>query len=358
MSDPKPLDQFADEKAVAIHAENQGIARENRTLRGALRDREEELESVRKRLGLFEGLDAASLKPAKWKAPKRKGAAHVAIPCIGVGDIHWGEKVNPDRIDGINAYGVEIAKRRTRVVFEKIVTVSRKYMAGLSFEGAQVFFTGDMVGGIIHEELRETNEETITESVLGMADALASGLDMLADEFGRVAVSAVVGNHGRLSKRMPTKNPQECMDWLVYQMVARYLRNDDRITIDAPRALSTRATVYGTEFYLTHGTQFRGGSGISGAAAPLLLGTHRATRKANAAGKPFDIMICGHFHRAIFWPSKGLIVCGSPKGYDEYAASEEFEPEPAQSTLFVTTPEHGITSYWPLFCADRKEEGW
>jgi len=353
------LQEFAEEQSAARFEENQRILNEFRTVRHELAERTAELEGVRKRLGIYEVLDAARLEPPDWLTPKpKKGAMHSAIPCIGLGDIHWGEKVEPDRIDGLNKYGVEIAKLRTKRAFEKAVEVPRVYMAGLKFEGVQVFFTGDMVGGIIHEELKETNEEAITESVLGMAEYLSAGLGMLADEFGRVNVTAVVGNHGRLTKQMPTKNPQECMDWLVYQMVARDFRNDDRVTIDAPRALSARATVYSTNYYSTHGTQFKGGGGISGIAAPLLLGTHRATRKSAAAKKPFDIMVVGHFHQEFFWPAKGLIVCGTPKGYDEYAAFKEFEPEAPRATLWLTTPEHGATSYWPLFVSDRKAEGW
>jgi len=354
-----PLHEFAASQEAARFEENQRILTDSRTLRNQLKERTRELEEVRARLGLYEVLDTARLEPPRWLAPKaKKGATNHAVPCLGLGDIHWGEKVEPDRIDGINAYGVEIAKQRTRRAFEKFVTVTRQYITGLKFDGVKVFFTGDMVGGIIHDELRETNEETITESAMGMAEYLSAGIGMLADEFGRVDISAVVGNHGRLSKQMPTKNPQECMDWLVYQMVARDFRNDDRVTMDAPRALHARAEVYGTRYYLTHGTGFKGGGGISGMASPLLLGTHRATRRSHAAKKPFDIMVLGHFHQEFFWPAKGLIVCGTPKGYDEYAASKEFEPETPRSTMWLTTPEHGATSYWPLFVSDRAAEGW
>ena len=354
----KPLTEWADEKSAAVQEENQAIARANRLLRSKVREQEVEVEVLRERVGLYESLDDARLQSPVWVIPKKKGATHNAIPCFGLGDLHWGEVVNPDRIDGVNKFNVAIATARTRLAFEKVVTLARRYMAGLAFDGIQVFFTGDMVGGLIHEELKATNEEEMTESVLGTAEALSAGLHMLADEFGSVKVAAVVGNHSRLSKKMPTKNPQECVDWLVYRMVARDFRTDDRVSVYSPKALGANATVYGTKYYLTHGTQFTGGSGISGMASPLLLGTHRATRRAAASGKPFDVMVLGHFHQAFFWPSKGLIVCGCPKGYDEFARSREYEPEPAQATLWITTPEHGITGYYPIFCSDRNAEGW
>lgn len=354
----RSLEGFVDERLEAQFAENQEILRNLRAARAVARQREAELAEVKGRLGLYETLAEERLEPARWAAPKRSKTKHIAVPCLGLGDIHWGEEVLPDRIDGANAFGVEIAGTRVRRAFERTVMVAHNYLQGFDFEGIQVFLTGDNVSGIIHEELRATNQETVTESVLGVSEALSAGFKLLAEEFGRVQAVAVVGNHPRLTKQNPTKNPQECLDWLVYQMLARDFRDDDRVSVVAPRALGVRCEVLGTRFYLTHGTQFKGGAGISGAAAPLLLGVHRATRRAAALGKPFDILVAGHFHQAIFWPSKGLIVCGAPKGYDEYAASKELEPEPAQATFWVTTPEHGVTFYAPLFLADRGAEGW
>ena len=35
-----------------------------------------------------------------------------------------------------------------------------------------------------------------------------------------------------------------------------------------------------------------------------------------------------------------------------------FEPEPAQQALWITTPERGITFSAPVFVQDRKAEGW
>lgn len=355
---PPSLEEFVEVHDTARFAENQELLRNLRAARAVARQHEQELAEVKDRLAVYETLAEGQIEPPVWKAPTGKRAASAAVPCLGLGDIHWGEIVNPDRIGGLNAYSVAIAGQRVKRVFERTVVVARDYIQGLDFDGIQVFLTGDNISGLIHEELRETNEEAVTESVLGVTEALSAGIRLLAEEFGRVSVLAVVGNHSRLSKLNPTKNPQECLDWLVYQMVGRDFKGDERVAVTAPRALGAHCKIYNTRYYLTHGTQFKGGSGISGAAAPLLLGAHRATRRAAAAGTPFDIMVCGHFHQAIFWPSKGLIVAGAPKGYDEYASSKEMEPEPAQATFWVTTPQHGLTFYAPIWAADRDEESW
>jgi hypothetical protein len=115
---------------------------------------------------------------------------------------------------------------------------------------------------------------------------------------------------------------------------------------------------HNTRYLLTHGDQFRGGSGISGSMSPLLLGSHRKTRRQAAAGKPYDVMVLGHWHQNIFLPSRGLLVGGCLKGYDEYAYVSNFEPEPPQQALWITTPEHGITFSAPVLVSDRKQEKW
>jgi hypothetical protein len=356
--DPQDMDAFLAEMDEAKFKENQEILRNLRTARAIARTQEEVLADVKERLALYEGLESQRLEPPVWTVPKKKGGKHAATLVLGIGDQHWGEVVNPDRIEGVNAYNVEIAGMRMKRAFERTVVLARDYMTGLEFDGVQVLSTGDCISGLIHEELKESNEQSVTESVLGVSEALSAGIALLAEEFGKVNVAGVVGNHSRLSRNNPTKNPQECLDWLVLQMVARDFDSDDRVTISAPPALGMRVQVYDTVYYLTHGTQFRGGSGIAGALSPLMLGVHRAGARARASGRPFTSMVIGHFHQAIWYPSRGLIVCGTLKGFDEYAASREFTPEPPQANLWVVTPERGATSYAPVFAADREAEGW
>ena len=67
-------------------------------------------------------------------------------------------------------------------------------------------------------------------------------------------------------------------------------------------------------------------------------------------------MWCGHWHQLVQTPS--LIINGSLKGVDEYAFINNFSFEQPQQALAVITPERGITIQAPVFCADRKAEGW
>ena len=121
--------------------------------------------------------------------------------------------------------------------------------------------------------------------------------------------------------------------------------------------------VYSTRFKVTHGDQFRGGGGIAGIMSPLSLGQHRKTRReiglARLRGEElrgFDWLVMGHWHQYLV--GRGMIINGSTKGYDEYAYTSNFEPEPPQQAFWITTPEHGVTFSAPILVADREVEGW
>lgn len=355
--EPKSLDQYADEQAQARFAENAEIARANRTLRASLADAQAELETVRKRLGVYEALDAAAIAPPKWLAPAKGRGKKRAIPSLLLTDIHWGEKVEPSEIGGVNKYDRAIAEQRLRRAPEGAIKLCRDYLAGVEYEGLSLMLGGDLLSGDIHDELRETNVESTTESVVGVLELLVAGVRQLADHFGKVHVAAVVGNHGRTTKEPRAKRrAQDSYDGLVYQLIARELRGDSRITMQVATGSDVHFDVYGTRYCLTHGDQFRGGSGISGALSPLMLGVHRKRRRDAMAGAPWDVLVMGHWHTSYFL--RDLIVGGSVVGYNEYAYVNNLAIEEPQSALWLNTPERGISAYMPVHLSDRTEEGW
>lgn len=353
------LERYAEDQTRARFTENQEIARMARALRSAVDQKDKEISELQKKLGLYERLDKARLDPPEWLAPKKPAKSHTGIPCLLLTDVHWDETVDPRQVDGVNCYNRTIAEQRLKRLFEGTINVTRDYMAGLRYEGFQLFLGGDIVSGIIHEELRETNEATIMDSVVSVLEPLEAGINLLAQTFGKVHMTAVVGNHGRNSRKPRAKNrAQDNFDWLIYKLIERDFRGRSEVTTQVADGADAHVQVYSTRYLLTHGDQFRGGTGISAALAPLLLGAHRKTRRQSAAGKPYDLMVMGHFHQSIFFPSKGLIVGGSVIGYNEYAALENLEPEPPQNTLWITTPERGVTLSSPVYVSDRAAEGW
>jgi hypothetical protein len=62
-------------------------------------------------------------------------------------DAHFGEVVQPGELGGYNAYDLAIAEKRTRMFFERTITVARHYLAGVEYDGIVLPLGGDLVSG-------------------------------------------------------------------------------------------------------------------------------------------------------------------------------------------------------------------
>lgn len=327
------------------------------TLKRDKRDHLKEIKELREMYELVQEIEANHKKPPAWAAPKRKHKSHTGIISLLFSDPHFDEVVDPAEVEGLNAYNREIAIQRLERCVQKTIMLSRDYISGVTYDGMYLFLGGDNVSGWIHEELSETNECAVPETVDFWLDPLASAIGAFADHFGRVHCAGVVGNHGRTTRKPRAKRRvTDNIDWLIYRMLARDFRNDSRVSFQIPRSADTTVPIYSTDILFTHGDQFRGGSGISGVLAPMMTGTYRKTKRAMLTDQSFDYIAMGHWHQLNFF--KNIIMNGSLKGYDEYAYVSNFEYEPPQQAMWLTTPENGITMTAPVLVLDRAKEGW
>jgi hypothetical protein len=343
-----------------IESAKDRLQREYASLAAKLSLTAKERDKLQQQLTLIEALDEIPREKPEWLAPPKKTKGdHRATLCLLITDTHFDEIVDPHEVDGLNAYNREIAELRLRRCFERSIMLARQYLGGVKYDGVALFLGGDIFSGNIHEELARTNSDTLFGSLLHWMGPMVAGIEMLSDEFGKVHVAGVPGNHGRMSKKpIAKKRAADNLDWLLYRLMAREMARNTKVTWEISKAADAHISVYTTKYLLTHGDQFRGGSGISGALSALMLGSHRKTRRQASAGKPYDYMVMGHWHQHIFLPSKGLLVGGCLKGYDEYSYVSNFEAEPPQQALWITTPEHGITFSAPVFVGHRRDEGW
>ena len=347
-----------DLNAVRAEAKIADVRRDRDAARQALKVSQAELASLTARLHMVEQISDMDPSPPKWLTPKRKPSAHHATVTTILSDCHFDEVVNPDELGGVNAYDRAIATLRLRRYFDQVVSLTRDYMAGVTFDGAVVMLGGDLVSGAIHEELAQTNDDSILGTVLYWSEMICAGLHMLADEFGHVHCPGVPGNHGRLTRKPRAKGrARDNFDWLICQLVAREFHDDDRVTFDIPDAFFTQWNVYGTTYHLQHGDNTSGGGGWMGPLGPVMRHQVKVEAVGQATSQPFDHMVVGHWHTYVNLP-RGTIN-GSLKGYDEYAMTKAFSFEEPIQALWLTTPERGITMRSPIYCAvDRKAEGW
>ena len=359
---PKPkkltIKEHIEQDVRAKYQEHQELALAGRTARAALAEATEKLARVEKELGFLRKLDPTKMDPPKFLTPTAPASGHHAVPLLDISDVHWGEVVDPAQVQDVNAFNVAIAKQRIRRAFEGAITVARDYMKGVIYDGVTTILGGDIVSGNI-QDLRETNEETALESMFGAAEHLTAGLRLLADDFGRVHVVCVVGNHSRSTVKPIYKNRvRDSLDWGVYNLIRLYLAGDERITVQVGDAASDRVQVYGVRYVVNHGESFRGGSGIAAEMSPLLLGVHRMKKREQDVGHPFDVLITHHRHRCLPMPGLGVMVNGSVVGYNEMAFDEIMGYQEPQQGFWLNTPERGISMVAPIYVADRVAEGW
>jgi predicted phosphodiesterase len=315
-------------------------------------------------LEVVEALDVRSEQVKKrlaWLSPSAPSKGHRATLTLMVSDTHFDEVVDPAEVQDANAYNRAIAEQRLRRTFEGGVRLAKHYLSGVTYDGCVLLLGGDIFSGNIHEELARTNADTIFGSFLYWMDPMLAGIELLVKEFGRAHIVAVVGNHGRMSRKPIAKQRAlDNLDYLFYRTLHKLAQRDgrmaERVTWEVPRSPDANFSIYSVKYQLTHGDQFKGGSGISGLMAPLALGQHRKSRRQALIGKPYDYLVHGHWHQQTAW--KQIIGSGSLKGYDEFAFVNNWDFEVPQQPLWITTPERGITFSAPVFSMDRKEEGW
>ena len=272
-------------------------------------------------------------------------------------DTHYDEVVDPAQINYVNAYNREIATLRTRKFFENVIRMSRDYIDGITVEGLVLPLLGDMVTGNIHDELRETNEDTIINTCLYYSDLIVAGIEMMLDHYDKIFIPCVVGNHGRLDKKPRAKHSaSESYDYLMYHLIARALKGVEEVSFGISKGSDYRYQIYNTRYQLTHGDQFRGGTGISSMLSPLMLGDHRKRKREMATGTPYDYLVMGHWHQLAHF--KGVIVNGTTKGYCEWTARMNFDFEPPQQAFWLTDPKWGKTINAPVHVLDTDGENW
>jgi hypothetical protein len=279
-------------------------------------------------------------EPKKAKAP--------GVPKLMLSDLHWGEVVRPSQIGGVNSFNLTIARRRLRNVVETTIALCNILDPSMSYPGVVMPLGGDMISGNIHDELAASNELNTMPTLMDIYRELVAAIGLMADTFGHVFLPCVSGNHDRDTKKIWSKDRNHTsFGWLLYQFLAAHFENDKRITFYIPDGSDALYRIYGTRYLLTHGDQFRGGDGIIGPLGPVTRGEQKKNTRNAAVGQDYDVMEFGHFHKRML--TARLRGNGSLKGYDEYAADNNFGFEPASQNFWVTHPDHGITFDAPVY---------
>ena len=173
-------------------------------------------------------------------------------------------------------------------------------------------------------------------------------IERFADEFGKVSVYGVPGNHGKNTQKPYAKSYALMnFDWVIGSFIEMHftLKGDDRVTVTMTDNQELHFEIYNHRYRLTHGHQYRSSSSLHG---PVKANEAKDKMSYASYGKPYDTLVLGHFHHLQM--TMRTIINGSVVGFSEFAAQERYEYERPQQALWITHPEYGITYNIPVFC--------
>ena len=292
-------------------------------------------------------------KGKTFKAPrvtaKHKGE-HSQTMVTPLADTHVGDRVTPEEMNGLNEYNIEIFGERLYGWVGQILDLVALRRNFVQVPHLKVPMLGDMISGDIHEELARTNIDNCMQQMIRGAYMISQALIDLAQNFETIEVPCVVGNHGRMTKRVPSKDRTMDWDYMLYQWVAAFCKDQKNITFKISKAPYTVFDAAGHNILIMHGDSVPGG----GASASMIGAVHRLRTvlqyketaaveelPADLVNSRFEAVMMGHFHRVdeVDIGTGQIFVVGTMKGGDEYAANRlHLMTEPKQiATYFHPT---------------------
>tara|TARA_R110000765_G_scaffold32179_1_gene74985 strand:+ start:2596 stop:3921 length:1326 start_codon:yes stop_codon:yes gene_type:complete len=287
---------------------------------------------------------------------KKGGTSQVAVAPLS--DLHIGDNVNLEQMAGLNSYNIDIFNRRLHGWATQLLNLVELRRNVAPVDELIIPMLGDMISGDIHDELARTNIDNCMQQMIRGANLIAQAIMFLSPHFSKITIPCVVGNHGRMTRKPPMKDKYMDWDFMLYQWVAAYLRDQKHITFSIPKAFINSFEVGKNSILIMHGDSISGAGstqsiskGVTGLRAFL---QYRNTLEdailtsQDGMITQFDSVMMGHFHRIeeIDIGTGTIYICGTMKGGDEFAA---------QRLHAINKPRQLVTYWHPKYGNVGKE---
>ena len=152
-------------------------------------------------------------------------------------------------------------------------------------------------------------------------------------KFKTIEVCCTPGNHGRTTDKIRhTNRVKHSYEWLMFKLLERWYRDDDRIQFNIASGIHLYLSVFGKIIRAHHGNDIRYHGGVGGLTIPML----KAIKEWNS-GQHADLDIFGHWHTMI--DDYRFISNGCLSGYGPYSIAIKApyqRPQQAYVTLHET----------------------
>jgi len=304
--------------------------------------------------------DLARLLYLKENAMQRQyGAKHrckagqaTAIVCVN--DWHTEQTIDPDTVGGVNEFNLQIADKRIARTWERaayMIDFARKIS---NIDEVVVWAGGDLINGMIHEELQQANALGPGDATLHVQDHLVSGIRFLMKETkcAHLRFLANYGNHGRTTQRRRIHTAaSHSWEYVIYVNAAQILSQDPsfrgKFSYHVERGEMLKTQIQGYNCRFNHGHNLRYYGGVGGIMVPV----NKAIAAWNRSHGFAELDVIGHFHQ--FHSTPNFVACGCLCGFDPYAESIRASWELPSQTLIVMDREYGKVMAERIFCEER-----
>ena len=296
---------------------------------------------LEKQLGIALSLGSKRANPKPIEISMGDKAEAVAITMAS--DWHVEETISPESTNGLNEFSLKIAKARIEKFFATIARLTDIERNGAKIDDLVLWLGGDLMTGMIHEELAESNSQTPTQTILWLQDRLLDGIATLKPHFKRILIPTSYGNHGRTTvKPRHATAAAHSYEWLLYKILEGRTAKDSQVEWQIADSYFNFLTIYDRRLRLHHGDGLKFQGGVGGLTVP----TEKAIAQWNKSPNRADLDLFGHWHT--FQQSRTWLCNGSLVGYNAYALSIKASYEPPAQTYFLLDKKRGRTMTAPI----------
>jgi hypothetical protein len=275
-----------------------------------------------------------------FSMPSLKSNMGEAVAFAIASDWHVEETVDAKTVNNLNEFNLGIAEKRIELFFKRVVKMTEIQRQGTKVETLVLGLLGDLMTGYIHEELRESNGLSPTETVLWLSDRVGSGLKLLEKNFGRIIIPCCYGNHGRTTfKSRHGTGAKNSYEWMLYHIIKKQFPQHEWQISDG---YHNYLEVDGRVIRFHHGDDLKYQGGVGGLTIPV----EKAIAQWNKA-IPANLDIFGHWHQSQQnpkWISNASLI-----GHNAYAIAIKAGMEPPTQTFFLMDKKRGRTITAPIF---------
>lgn len=304
--------------------------------------------------------------PFKITVPTRKevianakgvvGKDHQEYAAIIWSDWHTSEVVKLQDSNKVNSYNSIIAANRVAELVAKNIKIINLHRTMYPITKIWLSILGDMINGSIHPELVLTNDLSDPAAAILCARLLMMGITELKTLGIPIEIDCVVGNHPRMLAKMPTKiQSQVSFDWMIYEMLADYFKEDKQIKITIHTGQMGVVEQLGWRYIIEHGIDVKNAREEEFEDKIRAMFDDATYRKATGLkGTSFDNIIIGNMHKAKFL--ERTVVNGTLVGNGELGVSWRLKPIRATQSMFGISKGHTRTWQYTLDLTDIRSE--